>query len=645
MVAWSRDRLGDDGGWLIAVCVSLVLAALIQWRLYENHRTWDVVLEIPGRLVVHDQAEPVRASIGYNAAPPFDVSPDGQRLLLGRLGYKVEEWDLRNMTKIRTISVPRNRASHPGDSDLGAVSYLSYLDGGRIIFGYEEWIYTVEGNGNPQQVEGIERHPNWWAVSPDGEQMAVAPHGSVNVHDLNGGEKHWKFDLPPVNGSHVLVWSADGGRLLLKDLSGLWLFDADHGELIWESPELDFRRPWPHFSDELSGFASQTKDLIPGMLPRDDSQYGGIRFATITADGRRCIAAYESDRSFSVLPSPSKKLRGLLRLYEVEDGEVLWEAPVEAGIRDLGITGGGSIIYVQTTANFTDSIDLFDVSNGARIGRRVIGDAYNRYNAKICFAPKGESFVAASNNTWIFGFDAEISPTRLLKGEYVAAVKWLGDDMVMTYGDDATTRIFKRIRPGSRYGLWVLWETWAVHGMFMASAACMVIYAGRRSQSELKRPLPWQLWAAVVTMAVIAGSGLAGDMIDYLTRGTYDTSYRPREGWALLFGSAATLLGWVSMYKLMRLARGWYRFMLILLAICATFTIGFSGWLAFSLWKNGMPALDSLRIYHHGWMPLVSLMTDGIMLAGGLCLMLGYWILLRSKSVAAVFSPQTAPPA
>jgi WD40 repeat protein len=594
-----------------------------------------MVLEVPSGFEKGDDPSEGMPSIGYNAAPPFDVSSDGRHLLIGRLGHLVEEWDLQSLKKERTISMPRPPPPH---RDPGALSYLAYLDAGRVIFGYDEWIYTVESNGKPKQLEGISRFPRWWAASPVGGRMAMAPFGSVNIFDVDEGKQQWQFDLPPVNGSHVLVWSSDGKRLLLKDLCGLWLFDTDGGKVIWETPELDFRRPWPHFSDELSGFASQTEDPIPGMLPRDDAQYGGIQFATITPDGRRCIAGYGSSGSFTVLPTQSK-LQGLLRLYDVENGEVLWEHPSDPDIRDIGITVDGTMVYVQTTVDFTDVIELFDISNGSKIERRVINDAYNRYNAKIAFAPKGRSFVAASNNTWIFGFDPEISPTRLPKGEYVAAAKWLSEDMFMTYGEETTTRIYKRVRPDSRHGLWVLWETWAMHGILMAAAVCLMIYAGRRTHSELNRLLPWQLWVAVVTMALFAGSGLAGDVIDYLTRETYDTGYRPREGGVLILGVVATLLGWVSMYKMMRLACGWYRFMLILLAIGVALAIWVAGRLVFFIWKFGASEVEPLRIYHHGWMHLVTPMAAGVTLVGSICLMLGYWFLLRSKSVAAAFSP------
>ncbi|GEM_PF-6316104 len=617
----------------LAALILLTLLACISLR--KHHAPWRLEHEFLSGL---DEEAFLGRSIFSELPPAVDVHPDGKRLAIGRQQGHVDEMDLSQATLLRRIELPLlpDDEAAEEDRDRNRVYITRYLSNGQLLLASELRVFLVDADGTLHKAPFHERNIQTLALSPERNLIAASSHSATWVYDVESQRMLWDKQNPPANGSFRMSWSEDGQRFLLKDLTHLWLYDATNGELLWESPELDFRRDWPHYADEFSGYASQHSDPPEGTLPREDHQIGGIRQAILSPDGERVWVTYETRQQPLGLEA-SESWKALLRCIHIERNEILWEQPLSNSPRDMGLSQDGHLLFLQCTPDFSEEITLYDTESGKVQEFLSYSEAYNSYPGTMALSPTGSRIIGGSNHTWIFSFDRAVAPFRLLHKRMIQSASWLGEQRILLFGMDSSVRIFTQVRRHTPLGLLTRWESILLYGLGLCASALLLYTLRRQQLAKQEAPLPWRLWATVGLVILLTGFEQAGDLINLMTREFYDPEEAPLNLASLCGGLFLSALTWWSLYRVMRLSRGWYHVHLFISGLALLISVAVLGFVFYVMGKVTQP-MEQAEFYLHGWMLQPDIRLLSVYLFLTTLLLALYILLLRHRSVRIRFS-------
>lgn len=98
-------------------------------------------------------------------------------------------------------------------------------------------------------------------------------------------------------------------------------------------------------------------------------------------------------------------------------------------------------------------------------------------------------------------------PVFLISNDRATHTKWLDDDRLFILSPDSTARVMRRRRP-ERFGLWVLPETWLIHGVCLLAGIGVFDKLRRRARPRLHPGFAVAMGGLFVRTFWNAGGGL-----------------------------------------------------------------------------------------------------------------------------------------
>jgi WD40 repeat protein/serine/threonine protein kinase len=343
-------------------------------------------------------------------------------------------------------------------------------DGGRIASSGADGAIKLWDSTSGQELWTLRGHTKkvtCATFSPDGHHLASSSSDqTVRIWDATASPeaRTWRGAVGPIA---RIAFFPDGHRLLvagnIEDAPGrvrhcLTILDTAQGlrEAAFYDAD-DSRRGRPiagiaiRRDGRLVASASQSGRIEAWSVPearssfRHDEPTSRFEDVAFSPDGRRLAAAGQVSarlRSGEPSPRPDTEGNGLVLVFDLETGKVLWRvAGVSTGlIRDLAFSPDGQTL---ATADNTSTITIWDSGTG-EVRRQLRG--HNRLVSYLAFSPDGAKLASASWDSTVVVWDlADSRAIARLQGHMrsVLSVAFSPDGRrLATSSEDQTVRLW-----------------------------------------------------------------------------------------------------------------------------------------------------------------------------------------------------------
>jgi len=392
---------------------------LILWNTSNVIRRWDVVSlkELsPQPLLKEPSPQPflnVPLSFGN-----WSLSPGGA-LVAGMTGHSIVHdqistwrfWDTSTGKECRPpletgpIFGLNLQCCWSADSKLFAVAGCDAVEVWNTVAGKRVWRHERRGGQTPMVS----------AFHPNSRDLALGFDGSVALWNLKTGKQTWAVEIAANEKVEVLTFSKDGRRIgagssdaivLLESVAGarIGFSKVDPGGFAKDPSGFESRLRAVHFADNNRVFLVKHG---AGISVRETASGKEIR----SLDGN-FVHAVSPDGISAVLESGNKNGVRDLRLLNITTGKEVWRM-VSAGVWGVVFAADGKTLAVLRCEK--GALDLLDAATGRELGHVHTELGLDKF---VIFAVTSDLKMAASAN-----FNGSIQLWDLTTGAKLAALQ------------------------------------------------------------------------------------------------------------------------------------------------------------------------------------------------------------------------------
>jgi len=285
-------------------------------------------------------------TLGTGGVHFLQFSPDGT-LFMAVPGGSVSVWNPQNGDVVRLVD------------PVGSIA-LS-LDGRLLAVGYGDKVtlYDAKSGGHLRDI-GLPYSAMGLALSPDGTRLARGVRGeaTVEILDIETGERLDSVDLENGHGIFSLVFGPDGSRLLVSYYYVV-VGPMSSSYTVFQSALVSFpdkKILASYGSNEGAPVAYSSDGSLYAVIPGNVHVYDAETFSFVCEIPARGVIA--AGLAFS--PDGTKLLHGPA-LHDARTGELLREFPTDPYRSAVAYSPDGNKVAIEDTRNGT--VTIWDVSD------------------------------------------------------------------------------------------------------------------------------------------------------------------------------------------------------------------------------------------------------------------------------------------